>query len=118
MSHGGRSRRFRGSDRRCWLPVRRGLEPERFHPVLRGQLLTGGGAALPPRDLTGGQGDPSAVEVQPLRWPPIKIAASTLAPFLAELGVSEPSELRSPGGLDVEIDPTERSSELLGAPQR
>lgn len=95
-----------------------GVEPEPFHPVLRGQLLTGGAPRYLRADLTGGQGDTSAVEVQPLWWPPIKIAGVHLAPFLAELGVSEPSELRSPGGLDVEIELTERLPELLGAPQR
>lgn len=95
-----------------------GVEPEPFHPVLRGQLLTGGTPRYLSADLTGGQGDTSKIEFQPLWWPPIKIAGAHLAPFLVEAGVGEPSDLRHPGGVDVEIDLTQRLPALPGAPDR
>jgi sulfide:quinone oxidoreductase len=53
------------------------VTPEPFTPVLRGQLYTGGD----PRylDSSGAKGE---VSVQPLWWPPTKIAGAYLAPYL------------------------------------
>ena len=63
-----------------------GVEPRPFRPVLRGLLLTG----LSPRFLRSDVLDSSSeVDMEPLWWPPGKIAGRYLAPFLAEhLGLS------------------------------
>jgi sulfide:quinone oxidoreductase len=63
------------------------VEPEPFRPVLRGLLLTG----MVPRFLRAEPGTPaSAVDTEPLWWPPAKIVGRHLAPFLAKhLGLSE-----------------------------
>jgi sulfide:quinone oxidoreductase len=59
------------------------VDPQPFRPVLRGVLLTGG----PPRylraDISGTAGDDSTVSPQALWWPPNKIAARYLAPYLS-----------------------------------
>ena len=64
-----------------------GTDPEPFRPVLRGLLLTG----MVPRFLRAEPGTPaSAVDTEPLWWPPAKIVGRHLAPFLAKhLGLSE-----------------------------
>jgi sulfide:quinone oxidoreductase len=59
------------------------IEPTRYHPVLRGKLITGG------RDRylrSGGATRPSsdAVSEDPLWWPPTKIAGRYLSPYLAD----------------------------------
>lgn len=75
------------------------LTPERFQPVLRGLLLTGGSPlylrcepqSLPRRATVAIEARPShlqgrdesAAAGQPLWWPPAKIAARYLAPYLA-----------------------------------
>lgn len=63
------------------------VEREPFRPVLRGLLLTG----MVPRFLRSEPGTPaSAVDTEPLWWPPAKIVGRHLAPFLAKhLGLSE-----------------------------
>ena len=68
---------------RAGAPVR----PTPFHPVLRGQLLTG----MFPRFL---RGDPvtgaSTISTESLWWPPSKVAGHHLAPFLAaHLGLAQ-----------------------------
>jgi sulfide:quinone oxidoreductase len=50
-----------------------------YTPVLRGLLLTG----MAPRFLRS-EGSTSAVDTQPLWWPPTKIVGRYLSPFLAE----------------------------------
>ncbi len=52
-----------------------------FHPVLRGALLTGA-APLYLRSGVAGSGVASAAGAVPLWWPPVKIAAKHLAPYL------------------------------------
>ncbi len=61
------------------------VEPESFKPVLRGILLTG----MVARYLRAEPGTTqSAVDTEPLWWPPAKIVGHYLAPFLAsELGL-------------------------------
>jgi sulfide:quinone oxidoreductase len=54
------------------------VQPEPFEPVLRGQLYTGGD----PRYLDSSGGKDGEISVQPLWWPPTKIAGSYLAPYL------------------------------------
>lgn len=84
------------------------IEPRPFKPVLRGLLLTG----LSPRFLRAGVFDASsAVDMEPLWWPPGKIAGRYLAPFLAEhigLSAEPPPEILSAaaGEVDVELDRT------------
>ena len=55
------------------------VRPSAYVPVLRGLLLTG----LAPRYLRS-EGPISAVDTQPLWWPPTKIVGRYLSPFLAE----------------------------------
>ena len=55
------------------------VRPSAYVPVLRGLLLTG----LAPRYLRS-EGLISAVDTQPLWWPPTKIVGRYLSPFLAE----------------------------------
>jgi len=90
-----------------WIAALAGaeIEPRPFRPVLRGLLLTG----LRPRFL---RSDPlagtSEVDMEPLWWPPGKIAGRYLAPFLAEhLGLSSepPSGLvDEPGAHEVDVE--------------
>jgi sulfide:quinone oxidoreductase len=77
------------------------IEPRPFRPILRGQLLTG----LGPTYLRAGGGDGEAgqsrVAVNPLWWPPSKIAGRYLAPYLASnVSLGRPEQLagRSPAG--------------------
>jgi sulfide:quinone oxidoreductase len=70
------------------------VEPRPFRPRLRGQLLTG----LGPTYLTAGptQAGPSesSVAVNPLWWPPSKIAGRYLAPYLAShVSIGRPEQL-------------------------
>jgi sulfide:quinone oxidoreductase len=60
------------------------LTPQPFEPVLRGLLLTGSVPVYARTALTGGHGDTSKVDTEPLWWPPAKIAARYLGPYLAE----------------------------------
>jgi sulfide:quinone oxidoreductase len=58
------------------------VTPEPFRPVLRGLLLTGHEPAYIRTDLTR-PGVPTETADRPLWWPPAKVAARTLAPYLA-----------------------------------
>jgi sulfide:quinone oxidoreductase len=77
------------------------VEPEPFRPVLRGKLLTGDESVNLRADVAGGGGEG---EVSPdiLWWPPHKISARYLAPFLYHGETHEEPEppRRS---LDVEV---------------
>jgi sulfide:quinone oxidoreductase len=82
------------------------VEPEPFRPVLRGLLLTG----MVPRFLRAEAGTAaSAIDTEPLWWPPAKIVGRHLAPFLAEhLGLSELPPAAARGSaveIEVELDP-------------
>ncbi len=77
------------------------VEPHPFHPTLRGQLLTG----LAPTYLTSGASDAgprqSSVAVNPLWWPPSKIAGRYLAPYLTghvSIGAADQLVERAPLG--------------------
>ena len=75
---------------------------EPFRPVLRGLLLTGRTPAHMSTELRGGLGDTSRVEVEPLWWPPSKIAGRYLSPYLARLTATAHPE---PGfGVRIEVD--------------
>src|SRR5205814_7019119 len=76
-----------------------------FRPVLRGLLLTGSQPRYLRHELTGGRGETSSATAQPLWWPPAKIAARYLAPFLAELVGAEPGAIPADGeAVDVEVE--------------
>jgi sulfide:quinone oxidoreductase len=87
------------------------LEARPFRPVLRGLLLTG----MAPRFLRAEAGArATAIDTEPLWWPPAKIVGRYLAPFLAEhLGLSKilPDAARA-SALPVEIELT---SSALGS---
>jgi sulfide:quinone oxidoreductase len=77
------------------------LDPEPFHPVLRGMLLTGEESLSLSHSLTGGEGEGSA-SLDYLWWPPHKVSGRYLAPWLAGGTVrAEPEPPRRP--LEVEI---------------
>ncbi|HEX6458622.1 MAG TPA: FAD-dependent oxidoreductase [Thermoleophilaceae bacterium] len=57
--------------------------PHPFRPVLRGLLLTGGLPNYLRAELRGGTGDDSLADVEPLWWPPGKIAGGRLSHYLA-----------------------------------
>jgi sulfide:quinone oxidoreductase len=59
------------------------VDPKPFRPILRGVLLTGGPARYLRADISGRVGDDSAISAQALWWPPDKIAARYLAPYLS-----------------------------------
>ena len=73
--------------------------------MLRGLLLTG----MAPRYLRAEAGTArSAVDTEPLWWPPAKIVGRYFAPFLAErLGLSEtpPPVVPEAVPVEVELDP-------------
>ena len=76
------------------------IDPEPFHPVLRGQLITGADPLSLRHDLTGGHGE-SVTSVEYLWWPPHKVASRYLAPWLAH---EEPHGLEPPSPpMDVEV---------------
>jgi sulfide:quinone oxidoreductase len=78
-----------------------GPEPQPFHPVLRGKVLTGDESINLKAQVTGGGGEGEA-STDALWWPPKKISARYLAPLLYHGQVREDPE--PPGrSLDVEV---------------
>jgi sulfide:quinone oxidoreductase len=82
------------------------VTPRPFRPVLRGLLLTGGTPRYLSAQLTGGYGDSSQVSLEPLWWPPAKIAGRHLAPALAGLtGVALPEpQVTEAATLQIEVE--------------
>jgi sulfide:quinone oxidoreductase len=77
------------------------IEPQPFHPVLRGMLITGGESMSLEHPLTGGEGEGMASSDY-LWWPPHKVSGRYLAPFLA--GESVRADPAPPGRtLEVEV---------------
>jgi sulfide:quinone oxidoreductase len=77
------------------------VEPEPFRPVLRGKLLTGGESLNLSADVAGGGGEGEA-SPDTLWWPPHKISARYLSPFLYHGEArEEPEPPRA--SLDVEV---------------
>lgn len=60
------------------------VTPRPFAPVLRGLMLTGSLPLYVRAELSGGRGESSAAAREALWWPPGKIAARYLAPYLAQ----------------------------------
>jgi sulfide:quinone oxidoreductase len=77
------------------------LEPEPFHPVIRGKLITGDESLNLQADIGGGAGEGRS-SLDSLWWPPQKIAGKYLAAMLAG---EEPHELGPPPahGIAVEV---------------
>jgi sulfide:quinone oxidoreductase len=72
------------------------VEPEPFRPVLRGLLLSASGPRYLSAHITRGPAIESEVGVEPLWWPPSKIAGRHLAPFLARWMSVEETAQREP----------------------
>jgi sulfide:quinone oxidoreductase len=84
------------------------IEPKPFRPVLRGLLLTGARPRFLRSELTGGHGETSTVALEPLWWPPAKIAGRFLGPYLAERAGHEyaaPGPEAGPIDVEVELSP-------------
>jgi sulfide:quinone oxidoreductase len=80
------------------------LVPRPFRPVLRGQVLTGGGARFLRHAAGRGAGD-GVVSDQPLWWPPGKVAGLRLGPYLAARGRARPGgAARPPRGIELQTD--------------
>jgi sulfide:quinone oxidoreductase len=72
------------------------VTPRPFEPVLRALLLTGSVPLFARTALTGGHGDTSKADTEALWWPPAKIAARYLGPYLAEFaGLAVPHTRRA-----------------------
>jgi sulfide:quinone oxidoreductase len=78
------------------------LTPKPFRPVLRGVLLTGGWPAHLRAELRGDQGEASMMEMEPLWWPPSKVAGYYLSRYVATLVAAEPPPPE--GGIQIEVD--------------
>jgi sulfide:quinone oxidoreductase len=77
------------------------VEPRPFHPILRGQLLTGEESLHLQQDVTGGAGEGTA-SADYLWWPPHKVSGRYLAPWLeGDAPHFDPTPPRHP--IDVEI---------------
>jgi sulfide:quinone oxidoreductase len=69
-----------------------GVEPEAFRPEMRAKLLTGTRAKYLRDAIAGGQGDASSTAAdESLWWPPTKVAAPYLAPYLERLDAKAPT---------------------------
>jgi sulfide:quinone oxidoreductase len=75
------------------------VTPQPFRPVLRGWLLTGEARRYFANPIAGGGGT-GATSLQPLWWPPTKIAGRHLGPWLASR--AQPP-LAAPAGGDVHV---------------
>src|SRR4051794_6588897 len=76
------------------------VEPQPFHPVLRGKLLTGRGAEFLRADLHGGDGESRASDLR-LWSPPAKISGRYLSQWLADL--DRPAAPDEAAGVSVEV---------------
>ncbi len=77
------------------------VDAQPFHPVLRGQLITGAESINLRQDLTGGHGEGS-VSSDYLWWPPHKVSGRYLAPWLA--GETPHADPAPPShSIDVEV---------------
>lgn len=76
------------------------VNPEPFHPVLRGLLVTGGESLSMSHSLTGGEGEGEASSDY-LWWPPHKVSSRYLAPWLQQ---TTSHEEPSPPSRPVEVE--------------
>jgi sulfide:quinone oxidoreductase len=75
------------------------IVPTPFKPVLRGLMLTGRRPAFMRAEITGGQGETSVIDSEPLWWPSGKIAARYLGPYLARYATSPSGSRYEPSAL-------------------
>jgi sulfide:quinone oxidoreductase len=78
------------------------IEPQPFHPVLRGMMLTGRGKAWM-RQAPGATGEETSAR-RALWWPPTKIAGRYLSPYLATRQDTDIDQGHQPEGLSVDLD--------------
>ncbi|MEA2410329.1 MAG: sulfide:quinone oxidoreductase [Thermoleophilaceae bacterium] len=78
------------------------VDPQPFHPVLRGLLLTGGAPRYLRADISGTAGDDSTISTYPLWSPPNKIAARYLAPYLSRQ-TGDAADVHVPAGQPVPV---------------
>ena len=91
------------------------VEPRPFRPVLRGRLLTGAGSRYLHQGLVGGEGDTSRASADALWWPPTKVAAPYLAPYLERLDLADEGFPPAPApDPDVEVLGTPPRASRLG----
>ena len=76
------------------------IMPEPFRPVLRGKLMTAGRDVYLRTDIAGGGGEGRA-GMRPLWWPPGKIAARRLAPYL--VGAEQAEQMQRAGSTEFAI---------------
>ena len=79
------------------------VAPQPFRPVLRGLLLTGSTPSYMSAEITGGRGETSTVDMEPLWWPPSKIAGRYLSHYWARVAAAEPAS----SGIRIEVDDLE-----------
>jgi sulfide:quinone oxidoreductase len=79
------------------------IDPQPFHPVLRGVLLTGGLPRYLRSDISGEVGDDSDISSRALWWPPNKLAGRYLAPYLSSR-LGETADVMPQQGRGVEIE--------------
>ena len=84
-----------------------GVEPRPFRPVLRAELLTGSSSTYLREHVAGGGGaQASTASEHALWWPPTKVAAPYLAPYLASLDEHTPEpHTPMPHAIHVQGDP-------------
>ena len=68
------------------------VQPRPFDPVLRGLLLTGTIPLYLSAELRGRRGKTSEAEVEPIWWPPTKIAGDYVGGYLARLAALQPPQ--------------------------
>lgn len=78
------------------------VDPQPFHPVLRGLLLTGGESLSMKQDVTGGAGEGIA-SADRLWWPPHKIGGRYLSAWLEQHAPHDLDPPRHPLEVEVEL---------------
>ena len=86
-----------------------GNRPRPFHPVLRGRLMTGTRDRFMRHAITGGHGT-GEVSEEELWWPPAKVSARYLAPWLAHHAPTPPPTKPPAAGIDIELPLTSRGT--------
>jgi len=77
------------------------IEPSPFHPVIRGKLIVGDESLNLAADVTGGAGEGRA-SLDPLWWPPQKVAGRYLSALLSGDTPHDPGEPPA-DGIDIEV---------------
>jgi sulfide:quinone oxidoreductase len=79
------------------------INPQPFHPVLRGVLLTGRGREWLRHDIGGGSGEAKSSH-RALWWPPTKVAGRYLSPYLQAIDAGAAGTREPPAGEPVDLD--------------